>query len=112
MTANSLALKEAWYGLDPKGDTAHSDIITHKQRVEFPALDTTGPIGSTSPGIPTCFRTLSTSEDGAWHGDLNVRRWEDDGAGREASLRGSKVDGGRDSDGQLTRPNQYPGPLS
>ncbi|KAF0026248.1 hypothetical protein F2P81_020985 [Scophthalmus maximus] len=83
-----------------------------RQRVEFPALDTTGPIGSTSPGIPTCFRTLSTSEDGAWHGDLNVRRWEDDGAGREASLRGSKVDGGRDSDGQLTRPNQYPGPLS
>ncbi|CAM4681232.1 unnamed protein product [Leuciscus chuanchicus] len=44
-----------------------------RQRLELPTLDDTGPIGSIPPGVPAGFRSLSTSEDGAWHGDLNVQ---------------------------------------
>ncbi len=57
--------------VDTSVDNA-TGLLPH-QRVEFPALDITGPFNSTPPRVPVDFRTLSTSEDGAWHRDLGIR---------------------------------------
>lgn len=50
-------------------------LLPHQQ-AEFPTLDTTALVTSTLPGIPAGFLTLSTSEDGAWHGDLNIQHYD------------------------------------
>ncbi|CAM4549452.1 unnamed protein product [Leuciscus chuanchicus] len=76
-----------------------------RQRVEFPTLDDTGSISCILPGVLADFRSLSTGEDGAWRGDLNVQLCDVGGTAKRAERPTSAVEGltgaGATVDGKL-----------
>ena len=74
MLAGDIQLNPGPGLADTPADNATTGLLPHL-REEFPALDTNDLSNSTPSGAPAGFRTLTTSENGAW--DLNIQLHDD-----------------------------------